>query len=190
MLDIVRNHSQIAAIAASLLLSTTVQADGYGRDYRHDNFSGGGYIAIEGSSVSVENSNDQELNPFGVRFRLGMRISDAFDIEGHLGFTGDDDTTAFDEFSVGYAGAFLKGYVPVGYNSALFAMGGFTNVELTQTLNGQQFNDDRSGFSYGFGLETRLSERADLTADYMRYVADEGLFEEISAVSFGIKLYF
>ena len=148
------------------------------------------YIAIEGTAGTLENPNNTEIDPSGIRFRLGTRVDDTFDLEVQFGFLGDSTTDNFDKLSASFAGAYLKGYLPVGYNSALFALGGFTAVELTQKVNDQKFSDSRSGFSYGFGLETKLTENADLTADYMRYIAEDGLFEHFSAVSFGIKLYF
>lgn len=150
----------------------------------------GGYLGIEGSSVSVENNLDDELNPVGLRLKLGMRLSDVFDIEGHVGLTSDSENRAFDDFDTGYIGAFLKGYIPLGSRSALFALAGVSSVEHTQTINGSEFTDDRTGVSWGFGMETQLSERLDLTADWMHYLADDGLFEEITAVNFGLKMYF
>ncbi|MEE9321959.1 MAG: porin family protein [Granulosicoccus sp.] len=150
----------------------------------------GGYLGIEGSSVSVENNLDDELNPVGLRLKLGMRLSDVFDVEGHVGFTGDSRNVAFDDFETGYIGAFLKGYIPLGSRSAFFVLAGISSVEHTQTINGSEFTDDRTGVSWGLGMETQLSERLDLTADWMHYLADEGLFEEITAVSFGLKMYF
>lgn len=152
--------------------------------------SASGYVAIEGTSVTVEDNLDSELNPMGLRFRMGMPLGDNLDIEGHFGFGADTRDSAYDEFSTTYGGVYLKGYVPIGFNSAFYALGGFSGVALTQTVNGSEFTDERFGFSYGAGFETKISERADLTADYMRYVRDEGLFEDISAVSFGLKFYF
>jgi len=154
------------------------------------NASASSYITFEGTSVSVEENLDGDLNPVGFRFRLGTPVGDNLDIEGHFGFAGDSRPTAYEEFGSSYAGVFLKGYVPIGFNSALYALGGYSMVALSQTVNSREFNDERHGFSYGVGLETSLSERIDLTADYMRYVRDEGLFEDISAVSFGLKFYF
>ena len=148
------------------------------------------YIAIEGTSGTLENPNQYELDPSGIRFRLGTRVDETFDLEVQFGFLGDNSTVNFDKLSASFAGVYLKGYLPVGYNSALFALGGFTAVELTQEVNDQRFTDSRGGFSYGVGLETKLTENADLTADYMRYIAEDGLFEHFSAVSFGVKLYF
>ncbi len=148
------------------------------------------YIAIEGIAGTLDNPSNTEIDPAGLRLRLGTRIDETFDLEVQFGFLGDDTIDNVDKLGAAFAGAYLKGYLPIGYNSALFALGGLTAVELTQTVNDQKFSDSRSGFSYGFGLETKLTENADLTADYMRYIADDGLFEHFSAVSFGIKLYF
>lgn len=152
--------------------------------------SASSYITIEGTSVTVQDNLDGELNPMGLRFRLGMPIAENLDLEGHFGFGGDDRDSAYDEFSTSYMGAYLKGYVPIGFNSAFYALGGFSGVSLSQTVNNNEFTDERYGFSYGAGFETKISERVDLTADYMRYVRDEDLFKDISAVSFGVKFYF
>ena len=150
----------------------------------------GGYIGLDGTSVALDNSLDDDLNPRGARLRLGMRLDDLFDVEVHLGGATDRHTVAFDDFSTGYAGAFLKAYLPVGHRSALFALAGASGVEITQRINGSEFSDSRSGFSYGFGLETQLSGALDLSADYVRYVGGVGEFSEISAVSLGVKWYF
>ncbi len=152
--------------------------------------SAGGYVAVEGTSITVQDNLDGELNPLGLRFRMGMPIGENLDIEGHFGFGGDDRDSSYDEFSSTYGGVYLKGYVPIGYNSAFYAMGGWAGVSLTQTVNDSDFTDERYGFSFGAGFETKISERVDLTADYMSYVRDEGLFEDVSAVSFGLKFYF
>lgn len=158
-----------------------------------------GYFAIEGSAMSLVNSadpgssasrGDQEITPGGIRFRVGTRISELLDLEGHMGFSFEDNNDQFDEISATYYGAYLKAYLPVGHSSALFALGGLTSVDLDQTIGGSKFSDSRNGVSYGFGMETQLTENADLTADYMSYLRDEGLFEEVSSFNFGIKLYF
>lgn len=167
-----------------VLLSTLLAA------FATSTASASSYITIEGTSVTVEDNLDGELNPMGLRFRMGMPLGDNLDIEGHFGFGADTRESAYDEFGTTYGGMYLKGYVPIGFNSAFYALGGFSGVALTQTVNGSDFTDERFGFSYGAGFETKISERADLTADYMRYVRDEGLFEDISAVSFGVKFYF
>lgn len=149
-----------------------------------------GYVGLDGSSMAIDNQLDDNLSPHGVRLRLGMRISDVFDIEAHIGGGSDTRTDAFDRFSTTYAGVYLKGYLPVGERSAVFALMGVAGVRHTQTLDRRDFSDSQSSFSYGFGLETQLTDRLDLSADYVRYTGDDGPFSEISAVSLGIKWYF
>lgn len=152
--------------------------------------SANSYVTLEGTSVTIQDNLDDDLNPMGLRFRLGMPLADNLDIEAHFGFGGDNRASAYDEFDATYGGLFMKAYLPIGFNSALYALGGYSGVVLAQTVNGNEFSDKRYGFSYGAGLETKISARTDLTADYMRYVRDEGLFKDISAISFGIKYYF
>ena len=152
--------------------------------------SAGGYIALDGSSVTLGEAFDEDLNPRGGRLRLGLRVAEAFDVEVQAGVTHDDDTPSFERFDASWAGIYLKAYLPVGDRSAFYALGGAASVELTQTVGGVEFADERGDFSFGVGLETSLTERLDLPADWMRYVGDEGAFERIDAASLGLKLYF
>lgn len=149
-----------------------------------------GYLGLDGSSLSIENTLDEELEHGGLRLRLGMPLAPMFDVELHLGGGRESQTLAADRLTTTYAGAFLKGYLPVGRHSAFYGMAGVSGVEFTQSLNGRDYSDDRSGFSWGFGLETEISRRVDLSADFVRYVRDDGPFSELSGVSLGLKLYF
>lgn len=152
--------------------------------------SAGGYIALDGSSVTLGEAFDEDLNPRGGRLRLGLRVSEAFDVEVQAGVTRDDDTPSFERFDASWAAIYLKAYLPVGERSAFYALGGAASVELSRSVGGVEIADERGDFSFGFGLETSLTERLDLTADWMRYVGDEGTFERIDAASLGLKLYF
>ena len=153
-----------------------------------------GYVALDGTSVTLGESFDPDLNPRGGRLRLGVRVSELFDVELQAGYTADDDVPSFSNFETSWAGAYLKGYLPVGERSALFALGGVAGVRLAQTLadrpGEEALVDERGGFSFGAGLETSIGERLDLSADWMRYIGDEGAFEEVDAVSLGLKYYF
>lgn len=148
------------------------------------------YVAIEGSKMSVGNNLSNSLEPSGLRFKLGGRVSDFFDVEAHFGTTSEDSHPQFDEFATSFFGGYVKGFVPVGSRSAVFGLAGFSRVKHTQTISGNDFSDARNGFSWGVGMETQITDRLDLTADYVSYLSDEGLFEDVSAVNFGLKLYF
>lgn len=149
-----------------------------------------GFFAIEGSSLSLDDKENSGISPAGMRLRLGSQVNRLFDIEGHFGFSFDDKDDHDNTRSTNYYGLYVKAFLPVGHYSSVFALAGISTVNHTQDLGYTKFKDSRSGGSYGFGMETRLTEHADLTADYTSYIRDEGLFEEVSAFNFGIKLYF
>jgi len=115
------------------------------------------YFSLDGSKLTLQTEDDEELSPGGLRFRVGTQLSTFMDVEGHLGFSFTDDSETYDELSTTYFGGFLKGYVPLGEQSALFGLVGWTAMSV---------------------------------ADYMSYIRDDGLFEQISSVNIGIKLYF
>jgi len=152
------------------------------------------YFAIEKTNVSINSSNTPsalELNPTGVRLKVGAGLSHAFDLEAQMGFAGEKPDTQFDRFDASYAGVYLKGHIPLGFRSSIFGLGGYSWLELMETVDGTELSDTRSGLSYGFGIETQLSDNIDLSADYMRYSQEDGLpYDDISAVNFGVKVYF
>ncbi len=149
-----------------------------------------GYIGLDGSSINVDSSVEDDINPRGLRLRLGLRLNELFDIEAHVGGGRDGTTTAFEKFSTTYYGVYLKGYLPVGRRSALFFLAGGAGVEFTQNLDTGKFSDDRNGLSYGIGLETQLSKYVDLSADFIQYTLSDDQFSDASAVNLGVKLYF
>jgi len=131
--------------------------------------SANSYVGLDGASVNVENELNDELSPSGARLRLGMQLSEFIDLETHLGGGTDRHSGAFDSFSATYAGAYLKAYLPVGRRTSVFGLAGLSGVRYTQRIDGRSFNASQTGFSYGFGLETQISKRLDLSADFMRY---------------------
>ena len=148
------------------------------------------YISIDGSRLSLESEDSDEVSPGGIRFRMGSQISPLIDIEGHLGFSFTDETENLDSLSATYFSGFLKGYVPLGRVSALYGLVGWSAISLSQEIGNSEFSEERGGFSWGFGLETQLTKNADLTGDFVNYINSDGVFENISAINVGIKLYF
>ncbi|MFK8076107.1 MAG: outer membrane beta-barrel protein [Granulosicoccus sp.] len=148
------------------------------------------YIGVDGASMSINSTQNDDLNPLGLRLRMGVRLNDFFDIEAHLGGGSDTESVSYDSFSTSFASALLKGYLPFGQKSAVFGLVGLSSLTHSQDINGRTFTDSQSGFSYGIGMETQLSSRVDLSADLMRYSADGAEFSDVTAVSFGLKWYF
>lgn len=152
--------------------------------------SAAGYLGVDGAAIDVESRDDSEINPRGLRLKLGGRLARNVDIEVHLGSGHDSHIMSYDKFRTTFAGIYLKGYLPIGQRSALFGLIGGAGVDLTQTIDGRHFSDGRSGFSYGIGLETEISARLDLSGDYIRYSLDESDYPTIETFSLGLKWYF
>lgn len=148
------------------------------------------YIGLDASMLTVENSIGESLQPENFRLRLGSSLAPFIDLEGHLGLTVNSDESFRASWDADFAAVFLKGYIPIGRYLALYGMGGFSGVALTETIGGDEFIDERFGFAYGAGIEVVLSETVDLSLDYVNYLHDEGLLSSVSAVSFGLKFYY
>jgi len=174
------------------MLPTTAAADGYfGLD--------GSFIGIQ--RAESDNSNEQ-IDPVGLRARVGLPLSHSLDLEAHWGFGNHEAADGRDELEASFVGLYVKAYVPIGQRSSLYGLAGASSVEITRYLdnrgggasgaraNSVGVSEDRNGFSFGFGLETQLTQRLDLTADWMRYASEEDRFEGVTAVNVGLKLYF
>jgi len=148
------------------------------------------YIGLDGSSVAVGNQANDELNPHGVRLRMGLQLNEYFDVETHLGVGTDNRAGSFDSFSTSLGGAYLKAFLPFGARSSIFGLAGIAGISHVQTIDGREFTDSQSGFSYGFGMETQITDRLDLSADFIRYNSDGAEYSDLSALSLGIKWYF
>ena len=152
--------------------------------------SADGFIALEGTSLTAEDTDNNDLNPIGGRLRVGLQLSPRVDLEGHYSRSSDDDTESGNETKVSSRGAYLKGYLPIGTSSALFIAGGYAEVDID--LNGVEANTN-NGLSWGAGLQTQMSEFVYLTADYTRFTVDdedEGSFPVFSTINAGLKISF
>lgn len=180
-----RANKKIAISLSTLSLSASLSLPAFAN---HNST----YFALEGTALSVGSSSVQNLDfsPIGVRLKVGAKLNQVFDIEAQLATTSDDSTSLFDQFDATLGGVYLKGYLPLGYRSSLYGLGGYNWAKFTGVSLDRDLVDRQSGFSYGFGLETQLSINIDLSADFMRYTLEEGEYDEVSSVNFGVKVYF
>jgi len=149
------------------------------------------YFSIEGAALNVDsNSLGTSFDPFGVRVKVGTRLSKAFDVEAQFTTSSDDSNDLLEELDATLAGVYLKGYLPLGFRSSLYALGGYSWARFATLSFDQEIIDRQSGFSYGFGLETQLSKNIDLSADFTSYSQEGGVYDDVSSVNFGIKVYF
>lgn len=151
----------------------------------------GSYFGVDATSLGVVSDNyAEDPNPAGLRFRLGLGVENGFDLEGQFGGGIDNSVPGLDSLNLFYAGVYLKGYVPLGQRSALFAMAGGAGVSIEQQTVSGAFISEEVGFSYGFGLETQLGRHTSLTADYVRYEVGDRVFPDVTNISLGLTFYF
>lgn len=177
---------------AALLLVTALVLSQQLLKPAHASLGGFGEAAfgIDLSRVTLDSDTDPELNPGGIRFRLGYQVSTYVDVVGHLGFSFTESTESFDDIGLGYFSGFLKGYLPIGGNHAFYGLLGWTAASLSQDVRRGSFREDRAGFSWGAGAEVQVADRIFLNADFVSYIQSDGLFEDISAISIGLTFVY
>ena len=154
------------------------------------------YFSVERTALFVDSgvsADTIDSRPLGVRLKLGTRLSRWFDIEGQVGAGRDSSASQFSEVDARFAGVYLKGHLPIGFRTSIFGLGGASWVGLSEGFGDNEFsdiNDNLMGFSFGVGIETQLSKRIDLTADFISYGQQNDLFDGITSLNFGVKLYF
>lgn len=150
-----------------------------------------GYVGIDGALMSLEEPIGDTIEPANLRLRLGGRIAPLIDLEGHFAFTIDSDDKYGAEWSTSIAAGFLKGYLPLGRYSSFYGLVGLSSITVVETVNRvDYYDDDIWGLAYGVGIETVLSERVDLSLDWVQYLHDDEVYDGLSAVAFGFKVYF
>ncbi|MDO6461118.1 outer membrane beta-barrel protein [Granulosicoccaceae sp. 1_MG-2023] len=171
-------------LALAVLLSTAAPVSAGSVDYI-------GYIGIDGALMSLEEPIGETIEPANLRLRLGGRIAPRLDIEGHFTFTVDSDEKYGAQWSTNVAAGFLKGYLPLGRYTSLYGLAGFSNITVVESVGRDDFyDDDIWGFAYGVGIETVLSERVDLSLDWVQYLHDDEIYDGLSALAFGFKVYY
>ena len=162
----------------------------------HPTVIGSAFLALDGAVFGISSDRQTDTSLPGMRLRVGASLSPLIDLEGQFGFSFNDEDYSNDP-ELGVYGVYLKGYLPIGQYSSLYAAGGMAVVDVhsPQHLGTNDthagFSDGVvGGFSYGFGLETQLSDSLDLTADYLSYLSASDDQDGVSAVTFGLKLYF
>ena len=175
-----RKNLFLISIAVFLLIPTVTQANGF---YH-------GYIGIDSSQLSLDDRIGSEIEPDNIRFRIGGHLERGVDLEAHFGLTFDADRALEADWSADFASLFLKGHLPIGRFLSLYGMIGGSAISVTERVDRRDFVDELYGFSWGAGIEAVLTDRVDLSLDYVTYLHDDEIFDDISAWSFGFKFYY
>ncbi len=165
----------------------------------------GGHVGVDALSFGFESSDDsvrrpdvpgghfadgEEIEPVGVRLRIGGAIEDFLDAELH-GALARDDGGRDERLDLGLIGAYLKLKLPVGDYISLTALGGVTGVRFERSVDDRVLaEDDRSSLSYGAGIELALGQRTDIVASWTRYLVEDGDDPALDALGAGIRIAF
>jgi hypothetical protein len=145
------------------------------------------YWTLGGSLLTFDDGFDT-INPIQVFGRLGYDFNAYVGIGAELGFSLIEDELSGIDYSVTTTFFYLKGSIPVGDNSKLYAMIGPSNVELTASFGGFSASIDDDDTGIGFGFEKTLASDSVISVDYIAYYDDFGL--DVSAINLGFVNYF
>ena len=185
------------ALAALLFASLFTAAPAYAANLSF------GYISLQGTVSAIDSNAPSRFNDDaqgGFRLKFGKTVSRFFDVEAQFGAAVNNRNRSFrssDELLVRYAGVYLKGHLPVGSRSSLFALTGYSTVNIREDFGRREFGENRlefeetnAGFSFGFGGQIQVSRRLDFSADVVTYTQDFDQFDDVTTFNFGLEYYF
>ncbi|WP_290652935.1 porin family protein [Aquisalimonas sp.] len=147
------------------------------------------YLGMDAMNWFLDEDGGSDFSALGVRGRVGIKISEQFAVEAHLGGTGTDRSGGERrELDFLYAGL-VRGDLPITRYTSLYGVMGVAGVEL-----GGRDTDDASvsrrdsGVSLGIGADFSIADGAHVNIDYIRYVNASDL--DFSAISVGARWSF
>ena len=144
------------------------------------------YWTLGGSLLTFDDGIDS-IKPIQVFGRLGYDFTDNIGIGFDGGFSLIKDELGGVDFDVTTSFLYLKGSLPIGEESKLYAMIGPTSVELTGTLGGLSISADDDDTGIGFGFEKSMGTHS-ISVDYIIYNDNSGV--DVSAINLGFVRYF
>jgi hypothetical protein len=166
----------LATAILALLISFTASA----QDEPH------AYWSLGGSLLTFDDGFDS-IEPKQVFGRLGYEFNANFGIGFEGGFSLIEDELFGLDYDVSTTFFYLRGSVPIGSGSKLYAMIGPTNVELTGSVGGFSISADDDDTGIGLGFERDLGTSS-FFVDYIRYNDDEGV--DVYAINLGLGARF
>ncbi|MDH5394450.1 MAG: porin family protein [Gammaproteobacteria bacterium] len=144
------------------------------------------YWSVGGGFMTFDDSVDK-IKPIQLFGRVGHDFTENFGVGLEAGFSLVEDELDAVDYSVTSTFLYVKGSLPVGEGSKLYAMIGPTNVELSGEMGGVTVSVDDDDTGIGFGFEKILGAYS-VTADYILYNDNDGA--DVSAINIGFVGYF
>jgi hypothetical protein len=144
------------------------------------------YWSLGGSLLTFDDGVDS-IKPVQVFGRLGYDFNDYIGVGIEGGFSLIEDEVAGVDFDVTTTFLYLRGSVPIGDNSKLYALIGPTSVEITGSLGGISISADDDDTGIGFGYE-KSWDTYSILVDYIIYNDNSGV--DVSAINLGFVKHF
>ena len=144
------------------------------------------YWSLGGSLLTFDDGVDS-IKPIQVFGRLGYDFNAYIGVGIEGGFSLIDDEIAGVDFDVTTIFLYLKGSIPIGESSKLYALVGPTNVELTGSLGGFSISADDNDTGIGIGYEKSMDSYS-ILVDYIIYNDNSGV--DVSAINLGFVKHF
>ena len=146
------------------------------------------YLSGQYALVKYDPSGFDDAEPQALVGRFGYVISKNFSIEARAGFGVQDDDVSGNNVDIdidveSLYGAYLVYHSNILIQSQLYAIAGYSEVELEAEAFGTTTDDTESGASLGFGINL-----GNFNIEWIRYLDDDDY--TIDAVNFGYVHYF
>ena len=144
------------------------------------------YLALGVASMRLSDSTGS-VSPFNVYGRLGYNFTRYIGIglEGSFSVLEDDFQNI--DYGINTVFGYLKGIIPLGEKSKIYAMAGPANVRLKASDGSGSISVDDDDTAYGVGFERDLDGYG-FTIDYIKYYDNQGV--DVEALNIGLIGYF
>lgn len=150
------------------------------------------YLSVQYMQATLSADWLPDFKPTVLVLRGGRELAPHISLEGRIGVgIADDERPVYGTpLTLGINkmfGIYVKGALPLGGSSALYAAVGYTTVDVSASVYGVSASDDDSDSSLGLGLDIGIGDGVSLNLEQMRYTDVDG---EISGTSLGVTWTF
>ena len=146
---------------------------------------GNNYVGAQYALVTIPDDSGLvgDVDPAAGVIRLGTYINDAVSVEGRFGIGLAADTKNIEGVDVDFDVDTIVGFYGVfnaqtNSDASVYAVIGYSDVELEASVRGLSVGASESGLSFGFGAKV-----SSFTLEYMSYLDESDA--EAAAISFG-----
>jgi len=180
-----------------LLLALPLVANA-GRYHRHYDYAYNETGMYLGANVGAFSNSQSEDGLVGAALKIGFDLDRHIALEAHLGGSDWENygDPHYEERIAGFTGLFFRANLPLERHK-LYGLLGYSNFEFEtseyvgEDIFGEIWQNDRferSGASYGMGLDLFLGPRSAINLQFMRYLGGEAT--DLNQFSVGLRYSF